>query len=709
MPEESAVKKEQEVVSPKPQEGAKPDAGASPPKDEPSAGASNSIVFKGKIDIQYDKPLPHFNVGVNKAYRAVAKDKNRTPLIAVICEKHLTPRLHAAKKYEKIINPNSANLVLHGSAFWPPVKAARYIFIYLENLGKPLLAADQSAALGWKPEDVIEIIVKPMVNILLDFKDKDFVHGGIRLSNLYDGGASGKPKKVILGDCLSAPASCMQPPVYETIERAMASPVARGMGTRSDDLYAFGVTLAAALRTHNPLKDMTPDQVICQKIENGTYATVTGKDRVKGDILELLRGLLHDDPAQRWTIDEVVTWLDGLRLSPKQPITRKKAARAIVFSNEKYYLPQILAMNIGTNPTEAKRIIEDDSLHQWLQRSVEDEAAIERVEKALSSAKQGGTSGTGYEERLVSHISMALDPMAPLRYRGARYLGEGMGMAMVEAMILKQDVKNFADIIMGGLMLDWVGMCGNPSIDTNGLYNKYEQSRRLVKSSKLGEGIERCAYVLCAEAPCMSEFLQSYYINTPYEMLLAFEDMCKNGKAPGTFLDRHAVAFLLQRDSRVIEPFLFELNSSEKHKITLANLKVMAMIQKHYDGGLSPSISQHFASNMAEVYDAYHDRKVRDKIQKAIDAVSEGGDLQKMVTILDNMDLMNKDEKAFKEAISEFAGLEKEKNELEAKLEDKENFGVETGNEMAAIVSSILAAIIVLGVAFMFFTGKSLF
>ena len=677
-------------------------------KDESQSGEPSDetkiVNFQGKVEIHTDVPLPQYDVNRNKAFKAVAKDKGNTGLFAIVCERHLVPRIEDAKKYSKIINPNMATLVLHGPVYWPPAGQERYVFIYLDNLGQPILDQQGPAALGWKQDDVMKIIVKPMVNVLQDFADKDFVHGGIRPNNMFDARASGMPKKVILGDCLSTPASYVQPSLYEPIERAMADPIARGEGTLADDLYAFGISLAVCLRSNDPLAGKSEDEVIRKKIIHGSYAAVTGKDRFKGEILELLRGLLHDDPSQRWTIDEVLTWMDGRRLSPKQALIRKKASRPLAFSGEKYMLAQTLAMDVGTNPTETKRIIEDDSLMQWVQRSLEDVDTMEKVEAAVANAQKSGT-GPGYEARLVSQLSAALDTVAPLRFKNMCFTGDGMGTALAEAIVLKQDVRVFSEILTSGIMLDWIASQTNPNLDITALFSRYELCKRVVKVPKSGDGLERCLYILSPEAPCLSETLDRYFISGPERMLIAFEDMCRRKKAQSMFLDRHCVAYLMQRDPKVIEPYIFEINVGEEHKTALANLKCLADIQRLYKVDDLPHLTEYFATCLASVYERYHDRNVRDKIKDRIEEIADGGDLGKMVAVLDNIDLINKDAKAYRKALEEFSGLQQEKEELAQKIEDKDTFGVETGQEVAAIAASVLAVLIIVGAAMMFFSN----
>ena len=86
---------------------------------------------------------------------------------------------------------------------------------------------DARGGMGIKPEHALTSIVRPLIGVLADMRDKDIVHGNIRPANLFDGG-SRNVERVILGECLASPASYFQPALYETIDRAMTSPIGRG-------------------------------------------------------------------------------------------------------------------------------------------------------------------------------------------------------------------------------------------------------------------------------------------------------------------------------------------------------------------------------------------------------------------------------------------------------------------------------------------------
>ena len=668
----------------------------------------NVADFQGKVGIQCKVPLSEYNSGPNKAYRAYSNDSNKTPLIAIVCERYLVPRRAAADVYSTIVDNSLAKLVAHGVVYWPPTKRELYVFIYYDNLGKPLLQRGERNALGWRQDDVMSLIVKPYAGILQDFRDKDFVHGAIRPDNMFCDGVQGKPSKIILGDCLSVSQSLAQPVLYEPIARGMADPVARGKATPTIDLYALGVSIAVIMRHNDPLKGLSDDEIVRRKILHGSYSAITGKDRFKGEILELLRGLLHDESSQRWTIDEVLEWLDGRRLSPKQSTAIKKAPRPFDLGGDKYFVTPLMAMDIENKVKAVKSSIEDDSLLNWIERSLEDEDISERFQKAVVDSRQQSTS-SGYESCLAGNVSIALDTGAPIRFRNLRLIGDGIGNAIVEAVVLKQPIGAFVEVFRNSLVLNWLSVQDPHIIDVNGLFGKFEKCRRYLKTSKVGDGVERVIYLLNPECPCLSEVIKDYYIVGADDLLNAYEDLCKKGHASTTFLDLHSVAFLYEKDQKVIEPYLYDLNTHENHRVIGANLKCLAAIQKRYSLGNFPAIAKVMAPRLQAVVKRYHDRHVQERMREAVAEFQSTGDLKKIASIFENAEVVKKDFSSFRKAMLEFKTLETERLRLEMRMENKVSFGIETGREVAAILSCILAFIVIVGTAFVFLSDNTLF
>ena len=674
-----------------------------PVKDKKPPVQHAIVPLGATVEIYPSGRIPEYDVMGVKAYQAMEKDGRAEKCFALVCEPHLVPRLRAASVYTAIINSSLVPLVTYGVVYWPPDKQERCVFVYRDALGKRAMQENGKHALGWRQELVMSAVVAPLVGVLVDMRNKDFVHGAIRPSNMFLRGSTGNAERIVLGDCLTMPSSYSQPALYEPIERAMAHPISRGLGTTADDMYSLGVSLTVMLRTNDPCEGLSDEDIIRRKIEFGSYATITGKDRFKGSVLELLRGLMHDDSTQRWTIDEVMTWLDGRRLSPKQSIPQKKAQRHLTFMDERYFLMSLLAMDLYKSPGEALKIVENGELEQWVTRSVDDDNAKMRIDEATKAVWDSG-KGPGFEDKLIASLTQGLDPEAPVRYRGMALLADGVGPTLAEAVFFKKDLKPFIDLFLQGIILNWVTGQKKMNIDTGSMISRFDSCRSYVRQTRIGFGVERCLYVLSPEVQCMSEKLKDYFVRSPEDLLLAYEDMCQKGKSPAYFLDRHVTAFLSVKDSKCVDSYLYDLDAPEDYKKILANIKSMASIQKRSTIKSLPGIAKAFQQMMQPVYLRYHDREVREKIKKSIEKYADEGSLVKMAGLLDNIEVTSKDTAAFKAAMSEYRQLTDEANRLEFSLQDRATFGRTTGKEVAAVISSLIAAIVIIFLSIAFLT-----
>lgn len=654
-------------------------------------GTGSKVKFNKNIDVFLNKPLPLYDRNGIKAYQAEGRGKIPKNLIAFVCDNYVVPRWYTASTYVRIINPNIAHLIATGAGYIPSEKSERFMMIYENNWGQPFLDLSKKPAYGIKQDQIIEQFLPTIVGILKDFNEKGFVHGGIRVNNLFSGGSSGL-KSFILGESLTTPASYLQPSLYEPIERSMADPIARGMGHFVDDVYSLGVLLTIMLRTNDPLRGLDERQILEQKIEKGSYAALTGKDRFTGPILELLRGILHDNKSQRWTIDEVLEWLDGQRLSPKQNLKRKKASRVFHLGGSSYTRPELLAHDLVENEEGLIQSVDDEKLELWIRRSLEDKEANERYELALASASDAGT-GNSYPSRLASRVSIALDPPAPIRYKGLSFLPDGFGTALAKAFADKSDLNIFAEILDQGLVMFWLNAQSDKTIDYGSIATRFESCRSILRNKNAGFGLERCLYFLNNEAPCLSPKLESFYVKTPEEMVFAFESLCKDGKVPELMLDRHSVAFLSVKDSRILDSYLIELNAEEKYKNILGNIWAVSNIQKRYKMPPLPNLADHFVKILGPVLERFHDRHLRERMKKEFDKLKKSGDLSLVKAVLENPDIIETDTKMFFQAMTRYRNLEREKLKLERKLDTKGSIGKNVGRTFAAILSVVIGGI----------------
>ena len=230
-------------------------------------------------------------------------------------------------------------------------------------------------------EDLVaRYLIRPMAELMEQFAAADVVHRAIRPDNMYYADAA--RERMVLGDAIAVPPAITQPVVFETIESGMALPAGRGTGSISNDIYSLGVTILSLLIGNVPLADMPDEKVIIEKLTHGSYNALVGRERLSLTMMEVLRGLLNDDPKERWLVSDLMYWVNGRRQSPAPQGIPRKANRPFVFDGEEYQTTRDLANAFANNWDAAATPIKDGSLNIWLRRGFSDEELIEAVNDA---------------------------------------------------------------------------------------------------------------------------------------------------------------------------------------------------------------------------------------------------------------------------------------------------------------------------------------
>jgi hypothetical protein len=145
------------------------------------------------------------------------------------------------------------------------------------------------------------------------------------------------------------------------------------------------------------------------------------------------------------------------------------------------------------------------------------------------------------------------------------------------------------------------------------------------------------------------------------------------------------------------------------HKRLIGNVKVLATVQQRGRMEKLPGVCRWIAQILDPVYDRYHDRELRLSIKTKISQLAEGGDISKIVALLDSQSAAQKDTEAYNQARNEYHQLSLEDARLEKKLKNPSEFSEGIGREMAALVSCLVAGLTILGFVYMILTKGTLF
>jgi hypothetical protein len=683
---------------------AEPAVAAAPAKE----GSPSTVVFKGELEIFPSRPLPGL---VPEPLQAFAgKSRRGGNIYAILCDRHLVPRLESLHKYLGIEHEGLPKLLGSGALDWPSDKTQYYSFIYEHTQGRPLTPDSRHAALAWKEEHIRHIFLKQIVPILQEMRFREMSHGQVRLSNIFtigdvDPSHPGNIDKLMLGDCLALPYNYAQPPIYLPIERVMAAPAGRGEGGFEDDMYALGVCIAQLIRATDPNLNATDREIFERKVELGSFITLIGKNRVSGILLELMRGLLQDDPLQRWTVEDVLQWMEGRRIAPKAgAVVKTKASRPFTFAGKTYIRPTLLAAAIAEHPNETVGIIESGDLDNWISRSLEDKNLSKKLDAIVHIAHDSLTSPS-YADRLATLVALALAPQLPLMYKGLHFHAEGFGRLLVQAYGKGAPLTPYAEVLRSRLLQIWAEHGEIRNIDAGILQQRLVACSSSIKQTGLGHGLERCAYTLVPDAPCLSDLYAATYVRSTDDVLPAIDTALANKQPVEQPLDRQLAAFILCRDPSSIDKMLFDLTAAEPYRKIDGTLRVLARLQTRLKDKRFPAVTAWLASHLNPLINRFHDRKHREQVKAEIEKLKGGGDIRAIMAIFDDANQRNIDTHEFNVARNNYLALGREYDALSRELALNKRFGYSAGREIAAMVAATICFLVVVAFLVMRFTG----
>jgi hypothetical protein len=533
------------------------------------------------------------------------------------------------------------------------------------------------------------------------FERKKITHRAIRPDNLFSTGEEGAA--YVLGDCVSVPPSWGQSTIFETIESSMTPPTGRGKGTIADDIYALGATMLILGIGKCAVSEMKEREILAAKIEHGSFSALLNGDVVPGGLREPIRGMLSDDPIDRWTLDDLQQWVAGTLRRNARPLRDYKTDRPVKFRDRDYRNTRALAQSYGANWKAAAEQLRSKAFDTWLQRGLSDTDLVEEI-AGLITTSSAGDGSTG-DAKFVSKACALLDPEGPLRYKGLTVMPDGMGYALAAASEKEAD-KNSANIIQlvteliqKGIASEWFEQkieLGRSDLTLEA--KMFKTLQQYVRQAGPGYGVERVLYELNPFLPCRSPILKSAYVYSLRDILPAIDKyVAEHGSLP-KLIDRHIAAFVASRISGAVDNQLAALEHSSGissgSKIGMTGL--LAKVQNEYQHQMVPNLAAWLVAELEPAISRYNSKSLRRKVRERMDQVAVSGNLMELYHMLSNKNLLQKDEKALGRAKKQYREAEREILRLESAEFQEE--AKRTGWKIAAGISMVISVVTTIGV-----------
>ena len=669
--------------------------------DAKTDNAQEPLRLGDRFEILPSQAVPALDGIAGPAFGARSIRGRKVECFALICNGDIPPRTEVPTTLSTIDNPGLIRFLDQGVVPWGPDGHRRLAMVFERPLGRRLRTT-LDTVLEPIPEDQIQrVVMQSLVPVLKELAGRGITHGGIRPTNLFlrdNNGAAG----LALGECASVPPGIGQPAMFEPIERAMAEPAGRGPGSSADDLFAFAVTVLFLALGRNPAQELDDEALLTARIERGSYAALVGNARLPQSLVEPLRGLMIDDPKQRWGMNQLELWLSGRRLSPKQALPLKKASRPVEFAGQDIWHCRGLARMLVRNSGAAALLVDGGELDRWLRRGLLDDAMAEAVASAVEGPMAGG--GKTFIDRVVTRVSIVLDSAAPIRYREKSVMPDGLAVALADAHLRRDGAQSLAEILAWQLPTFWVHAQPEFRADLVPVIQMGDAMRALLEKTGPGFGLERVLYEMNPYLRCLSPTVIEYHAITPGELLVALELAAGRRDRARDPFDRHVIAFIAARHKRFEDGvFVQLLTSGDPVRAVAAMLTILGDIQARFTVEPLPALCQWLCTLIEPAFTRFHNRPYREVARKRVEKAAADGRLVDLLRCIDDPEAISKDVKGFAGARRQHKAIVTEMEKLRGLIAKPDEATESTGRQVAAVISSLAGILIgaVLGLMLM--------
>lgn len=676
----------QPQVAPENQAGLAPDS--SPPS-----------VLQSRYDIHPSRPLLELDSPSARAYEVEDRMQPLQKLFALICIPGMPVRWEEIEEIAEHEIPFNLPLVAYGNVDWPLLGQKCLALIYQRPLGGRVSKLMKSRGVSdYKKVDIIRSVVEAGMNGLQQLSFRDITHRSIRPDNLFF--MDEDYEDVVLGSFVTSPPGFDQPLAFETIPRSMAYEGGRGVGDTSDDLYAFGATLAFLVQKNNPVKGMGAEELILSKLSESSYQTLVGNALLTSTLMDPLRGLLQDDPASRWGFEELEIWSDGRRVTAAHVYPPNHAQRPYKFGDYDHFTARTLAYSMSKRPESALKMIKDGTLTQWISRGLEDNDLNAAVEAAIEVAKVKASAHPQADDLLLTRILLIMDPLAPIHYKSIALMHDAFGGSLGVELLRGEGIRTLAEAIINEAPQIWFDMQDSGNATYFNEVEAFQELRLHLQKAGPGFGIERCLYLTNPGFPCQSPLVKAENIIELDDLIPTLNLAEKTVDTKKNPVDRHIAAFIAARIQGSVDAYLGEIADLDKTTQILGSLRLLAHLQERLNSGPQHGLSKWLGSLMGPVIKIYQSRKTRKAIEGEIPRIVRTGDLNELLNLMDDAETRHIDEAGYAAALEEFSTAEDEIVKIEIESGPNSDAAAKTSKQAAA-VTSILIMIFLISVMIM--------
>ncbi len=645
-----------------------------------------------RYKIQRSARLQALDTSASRAYQAMDVDQTpgqgtSRPVIAFVYQPgHVLP-IEQLRAFSEFQAPGMAKIVEYG-ILPREGEPGRDFVIIAEPLGEPVVANLTRPFEALSDEQIASRLVRPILPALREIESRRIAHRGIRPTNLFYADAA--RSTIVLGPPMLSPPGQDQPSYLEPIESAMTDPRARGAGVFADDMFSLGITMLMLATGRNPLRDEKETTVIAKRLEATSYEAMAAGFRLTTTMTEVVRGLLVDSRRERWGLNELGQWaVDGRRPNPPRVMLPKVAARPIKIGSDEASGARSLAFHISNNWDHGSKLLSSEEFQVWLRRSLAEETVVERVTKVTRGSQE--TTVKERADKLILITLLALDPQGPMRYRDIKMQLDGLPNLMANVLAdpegQRDMLADLSQLIANGLWSNWAQIQGSLANEPARIRTMLERQRTVVTTRDPGAGIERCLYELSPAAACLSPLLIESCVVDLNDLMLALDRLPKEAFTEDFLTDRHALAFLAARSTKITDQLLRQaVGRRSALQRLVQQVRMLALVQSSAKI-LTPNLTRNLADLLKTTADTeIRSSELKELVLKDLEEAAPQGKIDALLKTLEDSGLLEADRRGFENARAEYVAGKKKLYDLKDQLNKATRRSTGLGPQIAGMI-----------------------
>lgn len=611
-------------------------------------GGAVSDIFDDQFVLNPSKKLPEFSHPFAEAFEAKDNLNSSRKLYAMVCDPDIPNRAQALSDASGFKDAHLTLPVAHGAMRCSHVGEARYVMFFEMPHGAPLskLIADETRMHESK---VISFILAPACAGLIALRDHKIAHGNIRPENFF------LDTTPMFGEMFSAPAGTLSHFIYHSTERMIADPMGYGEADEKSDVYALAVMAFEAMYGLSALKSLPREEFIRRVLTKGVHQVFSNGRDFPPAIQDFFRGVLTDNIAERWDLNQLQAFVDGKRFNMAAPTPPKDAARPFTFADEMVFSRRYLAHVLHKNWKLAVKDIRSLNIERWCETSLNRPEVAEQVERAMRIGADKASSERQIND-MMTRIFMALDPVGPLRAKTLSVRPDGIPLMLSSLADTREpELYQLINMIESEISAIWSeNSPSNKSADLSQVNWRLQRVRPYLKMNALGFGLERVLYELNPSLPCQSPMLKPFHVTTAIDALQTLDVMSKTKTGDHTVVDRHLAAFLAAKIDLRKQVRLSELTSIDAliHNNELAMLRILSIAQQKSGSPKLVGLCAWAGMHVEKMTNEIHNRVVRRQQKLKLKRRAAGGMLVDVLSAVLNRDIGDNDYDGFIHAMA---------------------------------------------------------